>query len=128
MSTSTDIRVRRVYEDPEPEDGQRVLVDRLWPRGISKEHAKLDLWAKDIAPSAELRKWYGHDPALFDEFSQRYRDELADPAHAETLATLTRMAGTVRLTLLTGSKACVTICSPGAMRAEMTEAAGSLGF
>lgn len=105
MSTSADIQVRRVYDDPSADDGKRVLVDRLWPRGISKEHAKLDLWCKDVAPSTELRKWYGHDPELFDEFARRYRDELADPAHGEALAALTELAATGRVTLLTGSKA-----------------------
>ena len=70
------IRVRRVYEEPEPDDGTRVLVDRLWPRGLSKAKAALDEWCKDVAPSAELRTWYGHDPARFEEFAGRYRLEL----------------------------------------------------
>ena len=64
----TDIRVRRVYDEPSPEDGARVLVDRVWPRGMRKDAARLDEWAKDVAPSAELRTWYRHDPAKFDEF------------------------------------------------------------
>ena len=70
------IRIKRAYEQPETKDGYRVLVDRLGPRGVSKEEAALDEWAKDLAPSAELRKWFGHDPDLWDEFQKRYRAEL----------------------------------------------------
>jgi uncharacterized protein YeaO (DUF488 family) len=72
----TKIRIKRVYDEPAASDGRRVLVDRLWPRGLSKEKAKIDHWAKDIAPSNELRKWYGHDPAKWDEFRKRYFAEL----------------------------------------------------
>ena len=72
-----DIRVKRIYDPPDEEDGARVLVDRLWPRGARKDTAKLTLWLKDIAPSAELRRWFGHDPARFAEFSRRYRAELS---------------------------------------------------
>ncbi len=72
-----DIRVKRIYDTPDREDGVRVLVDRLWPRGARKEAAKLTLWLKDIAPTPELRRWFGHDPARFAEFSRRYRAELA---------------------------------------------------
>jgi uncharacterized protein YeaO (DUF488 family) len=72
-----DIRVKRVYDPPDPRDGARILVDRLWPRGIRKEEAKLTLWLKDLAPSDELRRWFGHDPARFAEFSRRYRAELS---------------------------------------------------
>lgn len=71
------IKLKRVYEQAEPSDGFRVLVDRLWPRGISKEEAHFDEWLKDIAPSTELRKWFGHDPAKWPVFQQRYRAELA---------------------------------------------------
>lgn len=70
------ITIKRVYEPPSPEDGRRILVDRLWPRGISKEKGKIDHWAKDIAPSNELRRWYKHDPAKWDEFRRRYFEEL----------------------------------------------------
>ncbi|MCL4244507.1 MAG: DUF488 family protein [Candidatus Dadabacteria bacterium] len=70
------IKLRRAYEKPGPEDGLRILVERLWPRGISKKDAKLDLWLKDVAPSNELRKWYGHDPAKWAEFKKRYFEEL----------------------------------------------------
>ncbi len=72
-----DIRVKRIYDPPDGKDGARVLVDRLWPRGVRKEAAKLTLWLKDIAPSTDLRKWFGHDPARFAEFSRRYRAELS---------------------------------------------------
>ena len=70
------IKLKRVYEGPNPSDGFRVLVDRLWPRGISKEEAHIDEWLRDIAPSTELRKWFGHDPQKWPEFQRRYRDEL----------------------------------------------------
>ncbi|WP_309130710.1 DUF488 family protein [Brevibacterium sp.] len=100
----TDIRVRRVYDDPAPSDVTRVLVDRLWPRGVSKDRAELTEWCKDVAPSTELRKWYSHDPEKFEEFSRRYRTELADEDRAEALATLRRYAEKGRLTLLTASK------------------------
>src|SRR5688572_14444543 len=70
------IRLKRVYERPSPQDGLRVLVDRLWPRGLTKEAAAVDLWMKDLAPSTELRKWFGHDPARWKRFQVRYREEL----------------------------------------------------
>ncbi len=70
------IRIKRVYDEPAASDGRRILVDRLWPRGLTKEKAKIDHWAKDISPSNELRKWYGHDPAKWDEFRKRYFAEL----------------------------------------------------
>ncbi len=70
------IRLKRVYESPSKEDGQRILVERLWPRGLTKEKAKVDLWLKEIAPSTELRQWFGHDPARWEEFRTRYTGEL----------------------------------------------------
>jgi uncharacterized protein YeaO (DUF488 family) len=70
------IKVKRVYENPDKDDGMRILVDRLWPRGLTKEKARVDLWLKDIAPSTELRKWFGHDPSRWNEFRERYREEL----------------------------------------------------
>jgi uncharacterized protein YeaO (DUF488 family) len=70
------IKLKRVYEEPSPTDGLRVLVDRLWPRGLTKERAAVDLWLKEMAPSTELRKWFGHDPARWEEFQARYREEL----------------------------------------------------
>jgi uncharacterized protein YeaO (DUF488 family) len=71
-----EFRVKRVYDEPSPDDGFRVLVDRLWPRGVTKERAALDLWAKDVAPSSELRVWFHSHPAEFEEFAERYRAEL----------------------------------------------------
>jgi Uncharacterized conserved protein len=100
----TEVQVRRAYDPPERSDGQRVLVDRLWPRGLSKERAELDEWRKDVAPSTELRKWYGHDPAKWDEFTRRYRAELEDSDHEAALAHLRELAGSGPLTLLTAAK------------------------
>jgi uncharacterized protein YeaO (DUF488 family) len=97
----TVVQVKRVYDEPEPTDGRRVLVDRLWPRGLRKDAANWDEWLKDAAPSDELRKWYGHDPARFAEFAKRYRAELA---HAEALRTLRRYAAEGPLTLLTATR------------------------
>src|SRR3546814_13550537 len=74
------VRVKRAYDPPQPSDGQRVLVDRLWPRGLRKDEARIDLWLKDIAPSAELRRWFGHDPARWEEFRRKYREELRERA------------------------------------------------
>jgi uncharacterized protein YeaO (DUF488 family) len=98
------VRVRRVYDTPEADDGQRVLVDRLWPRGLSKERAHLDEWCKQVAPSTELRQWYAHDPERYAEFARRYRAELDDPEHAEAFAHLRDLAAHGPLTLLTASK------------------------
>jgi uncharacterized protein YeaO (DUF488 family) len=82
MAESTKIAIKRVYDEPDKSDGMRVLVDRLWPRGLSKERARVDLWLKEIAPSNELRTWYHHDPAKFDEFRERYEAELdSGPTH-----------------------------------------------
>ncbi|SKC68757.1 DUF488 domain-containing protein [Krasilnikoviella flava] len=92
------IAVKRVYDDPTADDGTRVLVDRLWPRGVSKEHAHLDRWCKEVAPSTELRTWFHHDPQRFDEFDRRYRDELAGNPEVAGLAALG--AGDRKLTLL----------------------------
>ena len=98
------VRVRRVYEEPEPGDGIRVLVDRIWPRGLTRASAALDEWCKHVAPSDELRKWYGHDPGRFAEFGRRYRLELQDPAQAEALAHLHGLARDRPLTLLTATR------------------------
>lgn len=98
------VQIKRIYE-PAPGDGTRVLVDRIWPRGMSKERAHLDEWCKQIAPSTELRKWYGHDPARFNEFIRRYREELPDPNRAAALAHLRELAREKSmLTLLTATK------------------------
>jgi uncharacterized protein YeaO (DUF488 family) len=104
MASRHSVQVRRVYDPPLPDDGQRILVDRLWPRGVGKERAMLDDWPKQIAPSTELREWYGHDPDKYDEFARRYRAELDDPEHAGAVAGLRERAAHGRLTLLTAAK------------------------
>lgn len=104
MATEHSVRVRRIYDEPSPADGARILVDRLWPRGVSKERADLTEWLKDVAPSTGLRKWYSHDPAKFAEFSRRYRAELDDDDHAEAFAALREYAEKGTVTLLTASK------------------------
>jgi len=98
------VRLRRIYDDVESDDGTRVLVDRVWPRGISKERAHLDEWCKTVAPSTQLRTWYGHDPDRFEEFSRRYRAELATGEPAEALEHLKTLAHDGTLTLLTATK------------------------
>lgn len=98
------IQVRRIYEDVLDTDGARVLVDRLWPRGVSKERAQLDDWCKDVAPSTELREWYGHVPDRFAEFSRRYLVELTDADHTPAVAQLRALAAKGTLTLLTAVK------------------------
>lgn len=92
------VRLKRAYEPPAPEDGVRILVDRLWPRGLSKEKAAVDHWMKDIAPSAELRKWFGHDPERWPEFQRRYREELR--RHGALMDQIGDLAAGGALTLL----------------------------
>lgn len=75
---AVDVRVKRIYDDADVGDGYRVLVDHVWPRGVSRERARLDDWVRELAPSDELRRWFAHDPARFEEFRVRYRDELVD--------------------------------------------------
>ena len=104
MAQRRRVQVRRIYDPVMPTDGTRVLVDRIWPRGVSKARARLDEWCKEIAPSTELRRWYRHDPTLFDEFSRRYRDELTEPHRADALAHLQLLAKKQMLTLLTATK------------------------
>jgi uncharacterized protein YeaO (DUF488 family) len=99
------IATRRAYEPASPRDGYRVLIDRLWPRGVSKAKAKLDAWEKDVAPSRELRKWYGHDPAKWPEFRRRYTRELRAPASRAILNDLARRAKRGRVTLVYASRA-----------------------
>lgn len=82
------VRVKRIYEPVEASDGQRILVDRIWPRGISRTRAELDAWMPDVAPSTELRKWFAHDPQRWEEFQARYRSELLDSPHVDDLAAL----------------------------------------
>ena len=102
--TSAGIRVRRVYDAPSPADGARVLVDRVWPRGVRKDAARLDDWAKDVAPSTELRTWYAHDPDKFAEFRSRYIAELAMPGPRDALAGLRALAADGPPTLLTATR------------------------
>jgi Uncharacterized conserved protein len=99
-----DVRVRRVYEAAGPDDGTRVLVDRVWPRGLTKSALDADEWCKQVAPSTELRRWYAHDRARFAEFSRRYRAELAEPEQAAALAHLRELSTQGTLTLLTATR------------------------
>lgn len=105
MSTTKDVQVRRVYDPVTEDDGTRVLVDHIWPRGMTKAKAALDEWCKDVSPSTELRKWYSHDPAKFAEFTKRYKSELKGPTGAQALDHLRDLAKSRRLTLLTATKA-----------------------
>jgi len=98
----TNIRIKRAYEEPDGEDGTRILVDRLWPRGLTKEKAKVDLWLKDVAPSTELRKWFAHDPAKWAEFRSRYLEELK--GNKEQLSLLRQEAAKGAVTLVYGAK------------------------
>ena len=98
----TNIRIKRAYEEPDGEDGTRILVDRLWPRGLTKEEAKVDLWLKDVAPSTELRKWFAHDPAKWAEFRSRYLEELK--GKKEQLSLLRQEAAKEAVTLVYGAK------------------------
>jgi uncharacterized protein YeaO (DUF488 family) len=92
------IHLKRAYEEPSPSDGSRILVERLWPRGLSKERAKVDAWLKEVAPSQELRRWYGHDVAKWQEFKKRYRAELA--ANKDAVAELRRRIGAGTVTFV----------------------------
>ena len=96
------LEIKRVYDPPSAEDGYRVLVDRLWPRGLKREAAGIDAWLKDVAPSEELRRWFGHDPARWDTFITRYREELA--AQEPVWQELARRAQKGRVTLLYAAK------------------------
>ena len=96
------IAIKRVYEAPAEGDGYRVLIDRLWPRGLKKEAVAMDVWAKELAPSTALRKWFGHDPALWDEFRQRYAAELAESA--DVWQALARRSAKEPVTLLYGAR------------------------
>ncbi len=97
-----NIRIKRAYERPDKEDGTRILVDRLWPRGLTKDKAKIDLWLKEVAPSTELRKWFAHDPAKWPEFQTRYRKELRK--NKEQLSLLKHEAARGTVTLIYGAR------------------------
>ncbi len=90
MGAKSRIRVTRIYEDTDPDDGQRVLVDRIWPRGIRKDDPRVGVWLKDVAPSKELREWYQHQPERFEQFASRYEAELSDSAALDELRKLTK--------------------------------------
>ena len=96
------IRIKRVYEVPDKRDGRRILVDRLWPRGLTKENASINLWLKDIAPSTELRKWFGHDPGRWEEFKERYLAELK--GNSEQIRLLKQELDKGIVTLVYGAK------------------------
>jgi uncharacterized protein YeaO (DUF488 family) len=96
------IKIKRTYDPPSSDDGKRILVDRLWPRGIKKEDAEIDEWLKDIAPSDELRKWFSHDPSKWQEFKKRYRNELKDKS--ELIENLRKQAKKGNITLLFSAK------------------------
>jgi uncharacterized protein YeaO (DUF488 family) len=97
-------RYRRIYADATSEDGLRILVDRIWPRGLRKEDARLDEWIRDVAPSTELRRWYRHDPERYEEFRRRYLAELREPVREKAVQQLRERAGKDRVTLLTATK------------------------
>lgn len=100
-----DIQIKRIYEAEAPDDGQRILVDRVWPRGISKERADLLIWEKVVAPSPELRKWFAHDPAKYPEFKDKYLAELkTDPEKQNAVKKIQDLAAKGRVTLLYGAK------------------------
>lgn len=99
-----NVVTKRIYDPPGHNDGTRVLVDRVWPRGVSKQDAQLDDWVKEVAPSTELRKWFGHDPEKFEEFSRRYRSELDTDEGREAVQRLKAAVTGNRLTLLTATK------------------------
>jgi uncharacterized protein YeaO (DUF488 family) len=98
------MRVARVYDEPDPEDGVRVLIDRLWPRGMRKNDPRIGRWYKQVSPSTELRRWYGHEPTRFDEFKARYEAELDDEEPAAALDELRELARTQTITLVTAAK------------------------
>jgi uncharacterized protein YeaO (DUF488 family) len=101
MSAKSRIRVARVYDETGPDDGQRVLVDRVWPRGVRKQDPRVGTWCKDVAPSKELREWYDHKPERFDEFASRYKAELRDSPALEELRKLAKRGV---LTLVTATR------------------------
>jgi len=103
-SNTRNVRLRRAYDDPTPDDGHRVLVDRVWPRGRTKEQLRLDTWARDLGPSTDLRKWFGHEPARWAEFQERYHAELAEPDRAEALDALAERARQGPVTLVFGAR------------------------
>jgi uncharacterized protein YeaO (DUF488 family) len=104
MTAPAQVRLRRVYEAPDPSDGRRVLVDRLWPRGLAKDKAAIDEWLKTVAPSDELRRWYGHQPERFPAFRQRYQHELREAEQSDALDHLRQLTRRGTVTLLTATR------------------------
>ncbi len=98
------LKIKRAYEERDSSDGKRILIDRLWPRGLSKAEAGIDEWLKDLAPSTELRKWFGHDPEKWHEFRRRYSEEPKDPGKKVLLEKVARMAGQGNVTLVYSAK------------------------
>jgi uncharacterized protein YeaO (DUF488 family) len=101
-AVTLDVRIKRAYDPAEPGDGYRVLIDRLWPRGVSRERAHLDAWARDLAPSSGLRKWFNHAPERFPKFRERYREELR--VHQEEIDELRARAASGRVTIIYGAR------------------------
>ena len=102
--TTSNVRLQRAYDDPTPEDGHRVLVDRIWPRGRTKAALRLDAWARALGPSTRLRRWFGHDPARWPEFRERYQAELEEPEQTQALDELAAQARRGPLTLVYGAR------------------------
>jgi uncharacterized protein YeaO (DUF488 family) len=121
-SKQSGVQVRRVYDEPATGDGTRVLVDRLWPRGLPKERARLHHWCRQIAPSTTLRTWYAHDPERFAEFARRYREELQGAEQAAALRQLQELAQGRMVTLLTATKE--TAISQAAVLADLLAGSG----
>ena len=103
-TSSPRFEIRRIYDFADTDKGYRVLVDRLWPRGVTKAAAALDEWAKDVAPTRELRRWYGHDPSRFEEFARRYREELRHAPAEEAITRLRALAQEQQVTLVTATR------------------------
>lgn len=122
----TQVRVRRAYEARSASDGIRVLVDRLWPRGLRKDAAHIDEWLKVVAPSDELRRWYGHDPAKFAEFRHRYTEELEEPQRAAAFRRLEELAALGPVTLLTATRD-IRHSQAADLAQRLTERAGTSG-
>ncbi len=98
------LKIKRAYEKAEANDGKRILIDRLWPRGVSKAEAGIDEWVKDLAPSTELRKWFGHDPEKWEEFKKRYKRELSSMEKTKLLENIAQIAGQTNVTLIYSAK------------------------
>lgn len=98
------LKIKRAYEPAEAGDGKRILIDRLWPRGVSKAEARIDEWLKDVAPSTTLRKWFGHDPSKWEEFRRKYSEELSSPEKASLLEDIARQAKNQAVTLVYGAR------------------------